>query len=390
LALTSALAFDQLRRYAAEGAALTEASATILGYTELEPLAQALCRIGTRLVLADRACVYARRGDKLIRIGYAAQRAELTAPETLPCDDARAQAELAEAFAGAPLAARPLTLPVHGERDEGHGLLVVTRPAGYPFERSELRLLDALVTLAALALRNVDFYEQSTQANRALAESNSFKDDLMAMFAHDFRGPLTVIYGFCELLLETEDADVRKGVLTIVEQTKRLGKLSEDALALAATQSAGFSLQRSPADISEFIREIVEPLAHGTARVRVEAPAEPVVLPFDRSRLRHAIENVVGNALKYSSEAVDVRVAAGAGEVRVDVIDRGIGIKPDELERVFVRFGRGSNARSQGFTGSGVGLYIAKKIVEVHGGRLTVASRENEGSTFTIVLPLVP
>jgi len=96
---------------------------------------------------------------------------------------------------------------------------------------------------------------------------------------------------------------------------------------------------------------------------------------------------VIGNALKYSSGRVEIRVAQGTGEVTVAVIDRGIGIPPGELEKVFSRFGRGTNARSRGFSGSGVGLYIAKKIVDVHGGRLDVASEEDEGSTFTVVLP---
>ena len=83
-----------------------------------------------------------------------------------------------------------------------------------------------------------------------------------------------------------------------------------------------------------------------------------------------------------------VVVEPGEREVRVGVEDRGIGIPAADLERIFSRFGRATNARSRGISGSGVGLYIAKKIVEVHGGRLEVRSSENEGSTFTIVLPL--
>jgi signal transduction histidine kinase len=83
-----------------------------------------------------------------------------------------------------------------------------------------------------------------------------------------------------------------------------------------------------------------------------------------------------------------VRVDADATEARIEVRDRGIGIPAAEIERVFTRFGRGTNARDRRFSGTGVGLYIARKIVDVHGGRLTVASVEGEGSTFTIGLPL--
>ena len=210
----------------------------------------------------------------------------------------------------------------------------------------------------------------------------------MAMFAHDFKGPLTVISGFSELLFDDDDPDVRKSAETIVEQTRRLSRLSDDALALAATQSAGFSLRRAPEDVIEFVRGAVEQLDRD-GRIVVDAPADPLVLALDRVRLRHVIDNVIGNALKYSSGQVDVTVRSTGDEVRIDVADRGIGIPSADIEKIFSRYGRGANARSRGITGSGVGLYIAKKIVEVHEGRLEVSSTENEGSTFTIVLPFV-
>ena len=116
-------------------------------------------------------------------------------------------------------------------------------------------------------------------------------------------------------------------------------------------------------------------------------PVEPVVISFDRGRLRHVIDNVVGNALKYSSGNVAVRVAATVEGASIEVADIGIGIPEGEVERIFTRFGRGTNARSRGIAGSGVGLYVAKKIVDVHGGRLIVRSVENQGSTFSILLP---
>jgi signal transduction histidine kinase len=100
------------------------------------------------------------------------------------------------------------------------------------------------------------------------------------------------------------------------------------------------------------------------------------------------VDNVLGNALKYSQGAVTVTVRREEDAATVEVADRGIGIPKNDLGKIFDRFGRGANARTRGITGSGVGLYIAKKIVEVHGGRLTVGSVENEGSTFTIALPL--
>ncbi|MGH7754749.1 MAG: sensor histidine kinase [Vulcanimicrobiaceae bacterium] len=384
LALSNAFAFDQLRRYAAEGAALAGAARTLLGYTELGPLAGALCNLAVRLFAADGAALYDRRAEHFERIGSARKATALELPPSLPSDEPAAHGRL---NAAAPERVIEIArVPEAGGGDENfRGLLAIERRS--PIERSDQRLLDALVSLAALAIRNVDLYEQSTRANRALAESNAFKDDLMAMFAHDFKGPLTVISGFAELLAENGDPEVRQYVATIYEQTHRLARLSEDALALAATQSAGFSLQRRLEDLAEFVREAVEPLDPSGERIAVRVPQEPIEVSFDRSRLRHVLDNVVGNAVKYSEGAIEIALEADAQEARIAVIDRGIGIPSAEYERIFARFGRASNARARGVAGSGVGLYIARKIIEVHGGRIEVASREGEGSTFTIALP---
>jgi K+-sensing histidine kinase KdpD len=388
LALTTALSFEQLRRYAAEGAALTEAARTILNFTELEPLADALCRLAFRLVRAETVCLYGRRdgteGLVLISCEPAAKRNAV--PATLPPKRDAALAAIKKSVGEMSLAVMPTTFPDTADREHG-GLLVIAR-SRRAFEKAEIRVIEALVTLAALAIRNVELYEQSTRANRALAESNAFKDDLMAMFAHDFKGPLTVISGFAELMLETGDGEIRSGAETIIEQTRRLAKLAEDALALAATQSAGFSLRRRRQDLVAFVRDAVRGLNVGAERITIDAPKESVIVPFDRARLRHVIDNVVGNALKYSKEDVGIRIFRAEGEAVVEVVDRGIGIPEAEMQRIFSRFGRGSNARAHGITGSGVGLYIAKKIVEVHRGHLDVASRQNEGSTFTVALPL--
>jgi signal transduction histidine kinase len=386
LALSNALAFDQLRQHAVEGAALAEAARTILGFTELEPLASALSGLARRFFNAERSVLYGRVGDELRALGSAGLPTAPAMPARLPLERGAIEALLSASEQPRQFALAALRLPGHDDAERS-GLLAVMRAT--PFEKGDHRLLESLVTLAALAMRNVELYEQSSRANRALAESSAFKDDLMAMFAHDFKGPLTVISGFAELLLEDGlEGEGRAAAQTILAQSARLAKLSEDALALASTQSAGFSLSRKLADLVAFVSDAVRDANAGTGRVEFAAGAEAVPVRFDASRLRHALENLLGNALKYSSGAVVVRVDADATEARIEVRDRGIGIPAAEIERVFTRFGRGTNARDRRFSGTGVGLYIARKIVDVHGGRLTVASVEGEGSTFTIGLPL--
>jgi signal transduction histidine kinase len=207
------------------------------------------------------------------------------------------------------------------------------------------------------------------------------------MLAHDFKGPLTVILGYCELLLETATQS-RDEIETVYSQTKRLVRLSDDALVLAQTQAEGFSLARTTVDAGSFVADCVETSAPNNPRLHVHLPEKPVNVELDPHRFRHVIDNLVSNALKYSTEGVDISVTQQGQSVVISVHDRGIGIPREELGSLFTRFGRASNARNKGISGSGIGLYVARKIVEVHQGSIAVESQENEGSTFIVTLPV--
>ncbi|MBV8244736.1 MAG: hypothetical protein JOZ38_02330 [Candidatus Eremiobacteraeota bacterium] len=257
-----------------------------------------------------------------------------------------------------------------------------------PLDAGELESMRAFAALASLTIHADALDHETATASRSLRESNAFKDDVLAMLGHDFRGPLTVILGYCELLAESAP-EIKAEIETIFTQTQRLVRLSEDAVVLAQTQAGGFSLAREPTDLGEFVREAVRAFDPSERRITVRSGDAPVWAPIDRVRFRHVLDNVVLNALKYSDGAVEVEVRSTATEAAVAVTDRGIGIPEGDLPSVFTRFGRAGNARRKGIAGSGVGLYVANKIVHVHGGRIEVVSREGEGSTFTIVIPLV-
>jgi len=389
LALANARAFEAERRFAAESAAISEAGRTVLAHSELGALAEAMTRYALDLSDAHAASLYVPREGVLARVACASFAGEGTLPETIGFEDPLVERAIASGdstlttVAGAATAVVPLRSAAAASPA---GIFICQRISedARPFDRSVLRLLEALGTLVALGLRNVELY-------RALSENNEFKDDLLAMFTHDFKGPLTVIQGYTELLMEEEMGNRKASIETIYAQSKRLAKLAEDALVLARTQAAGFSLQRDICDLNGFVGESVHAHDPGEDRIEYVYPEEDDTIVFiDRTRLRHVLDNVIGNALKYSQGTVRVEVEVRGTEALVRVIDSGIGIPPADLERVFVRFGRGTNARSRGIAGTGVGLYISRKIVEVHGGRIAVRSVENEGSTFEIMLPLAP
>ena len=268
-------------------------------------------------------------------------------------------------------------------------VVFVASPESYDWTNSERRVyFHMLASHLELALSGALGFERIQQLARALSESNEFKDDLLAMLAHDFKGPLTVILGYCELLLESATPELQEELETIYSQTQRLVRLSEDAVALAQTQAGGFSLDRATLDLRTVVLESVKAHNRADARIRLSLPEEPVMVLLDTARFNHVLDNLLMNALKYSQEEVVVRLSRGDGNATIAITDRGIGIPQAELGAVFARFGRASNARRKGISGTGVGLYVSRKIIEVHGGSIAVQSTEGEGSTFTVTLPL--
>lgn len=264
-------------------------------------------------------------------------------------------------------------------------------PDVYDWTDAERRVyFHMLASHLELALSGALGFERIQQLARALSESNEFKDDLLAMLAHDFKGPLTVISGYCELLLENAPVQLHEELQTIYSQTKRLVRLSDDAVALAQTQAGNFSLDRAPLDLRQIVAESVKAHNRGEERIKLSAPADPVMVSLDPARFNHVLDNLLMNGLKYSQDEIHVRVTRGDSNVTIDISDRGIGIPASELGTIFSRFGRASNARRKGISGSGVGLYVSRKIVETHGGSIAVQSNEGAGSIFTVTLPLKP
>lgn len=398
IALSNAHAYERELQRGQERETLAEAARTILSFTTIGPLADVMSRLASTLLHADCACVLRWNGERYSSVGTfgsgvdeliersgfdVVHRADRIAG--IGGDERRVQ----RFIDGPGYVVVPLSLAVSDGRGSIDAFFLVGRHGDSRFARDELRLLQELGALLALALRNLELYEAMGLANRALQESSEFKDDLLAMLAHDFKGPLTVILGYCDLLIETSE-EQREEVETILSQTKRLVRLSEDALVLAQTQSEGFSLARTIVDLGGFVAECADATAPNNPRVIVEVPTEPLAVELDPHRFRHVIDNLVSNALKYSSGEVRVKVRREHDRGMIEVADDGIGIPGDELQTLFTRFGRASNARGKGISGSGIGLYVARKIVDVHRGTISVRSKENEGTTFTVLLPLAP
>ncbi len=276
IALSNARAYERELRRAQERETLAEAARTILSHTVLGSLADVMCRLGVNLVHAANACVlrwdateyrmvgvYGDSVDRLINESGFDLEQRVERLTSIASEERRVQ----RLIDGPGYVVIPLSRTSADQGSESiDAFLLVGKFEGERFTREELRLLQELGALLALALRNIELYEATSRANDALQESSEFKDDLLAMLAHDFKGPLTVILGYCELLGES-DREHHEEIETIHAQTQRLVRLSDDALVLAQTQSEGFSLARSVLDLGSFVAECVDATAPNNPRV---------------------------------------------------------------------------------------------------------------------------
>ncbi len=263
-----------------------------------------------------------------------------------------------------------------------------------PYSSADIFAIGLLAQYFGVAVRNVELYQELAARRDAVVELNQVKNDLIAMMAHDFKGPLTAIVGFADVLAEDErfDADSREYLGIISSSAMRLAALATETLVLSRLEHNELSLALEEIDLAALVNDVVRVLGV-TRAIDLRVSTGMPKMRGDAARLRQVIENLIGNAIKYSpgGEPVDVAVRAPeAGRVEIAVRDRGIGIPESERTKLFSRFARASNARALGIGGTGFGLYLARTIVDLHGGRISVDSSEGRGSTFRVVLPVQP
>jgi PAS domain S-box-containing protein len=211
--------------------------------------------------------------------------------------------------------------------------------------------------------------------------------EFLAMASHELRTPLVSIQGHAQLM-QRRGTYSERGAATIITQARQLSRLIDDLLLASQIDADRLELRRDELDLVAAAREAAGYVANSDG-IRIEAPPHPVVIRADRQRLGQVFGNLLTNAVKYSvgDAEIQVRISDGDGEVRVDVIDHGIGIRPDDIPHIFTRFYRAEDVAGE-IKGTGLGLYITRRIVEGHGGTITVESKPGEGSTFTLTFPV--
>jgi signal transduction histidine kinase len=225
---------------------------------------------------------------------------------------------------------------------------------------------------------------------RRLREATEQREDLLRAVSHDLRNPLQIVVLQAQRLLALAQEDrPRRGAAGILVAARRMDRMLRDLADSARSEGGRLELDCRPVALRPFLGQLLEGSAGvlDATRVDNEIPEDLPEIHADPDRLDRILVNLVGNALKYSPGRVRIRAERIDGEVRVGVQDGGPGIAAADLPRLFERYYRGQRHEGEGL---GLGLFIVRKLVEAHGGRIGVESRPGAGSTFTFALPIAP
>ena len=235
---------------------------------------------------------------------------------------------------------------------------------------------------------------QLLEQNEQLLEADRLKDEFVALISHDLRTPLTSIMGYLELIRDDENlTDEQRGFLRVADRNAdRLLRLVNDLLFVARFEAGQLELNQTEIDLAAIVRQSVQEAESRATAGGVELTCDAGAVSAvnaDKGRMFQLVENLVSNAVKFTPAGGDVRVSVTPvnGVVRLEVADTGIGIEPEEQQRLFERFFRASTAAKHQIPGTGLGLYITRAIVEAHGGSIVVRSDPGEGTSFSVELP---
>lgn len=226
------------------------------------------------------------------------------------------------------------------------------------------------------------------------------KSDLVAVVAHQLRSPLSAIRWILGSLADQDYGPINEKQSELITKgtttTAELAALVDDILNVSKIEEAKFDYNFESVDVPAMVAKIADSLKEKAFRRKVnilsDLPKAKILATFDEDRMKMVITNIIDNAINYSKEAgsVGIKVEDNGEELAIVVKDGGIGIPKESEAKLFEKFYRAKNARQTKPQGTGLGLFLAKTIVEGHGGKIGFVSKENEGTTFTVTIPKKP
>ncbi len=303
-------------------------------------------------------------------------------------------------------------LRAHGEL-VGY-LALGDKQAGTVYSNQDLAVIEIMRKELAVAVANAKAYDEISQFNVTLqqrirdatkrlkvANSNlraldKTKDEFISMASHQLGTPLTAITGYLSMALDNDKhnmtQDQKEFVSYALEAAEKMVYMSGDMLNVSRLNSGRFMIQRQPAELVSMVQQEMHQLEPAAARkglsLTADLPDVPVTIELDESKTRQVIMNFIDNALYYTeSGGVHVKLEQTSNQVKLTVTDTGIGVPAAQQPKLFVKFYRADNAKQVRPDGTGLGLYLAKRVIEDQGGQLIFTSVEGKGSTFGFTLP---
>jgi signal transduction histidine kinase len=289
-----------------------------------------------------------------------------------------------------------LGVPLLSE-DEVIGVLVVTRKTPGDFEPEIVRLLTTFATQSALAIQNARLFLEIEDKGRQLEVASRHKSEFLANMSHELRTPLNAILGFSEVLADRLFGEINdkqaEYLRDILESGRHLLSLINDILDLSKIEAGRMELEPTEFDLPGAIENALTLVRERAGRRGItlvrEVDTRVGTIRGDERKVKQIVLNLLSNAIKFTPEGgrIDVRAGVSGGAVEVSVSDTGVGIAPEDQATVFEEFRQVGTADKK-VEGTGLGLALCRKFVELHGGRIRVTSRLGHGSTFTFTLPV--
>ncbi|MDA8188750.1 MAG: GAF domain-containing sensor histidine kinase [Dehalococcoidales bacterium] len=397
-----------LERRLAEEVAIADVQQRLLSCTDSEQVAGVLLEIAPELSSAERCRLVVRRDETGWRcwdetVGQPMQEYELGLDAAFPEAVVAGKGPMLIPDLGVSRAPRvEFASRLKVRSYMALPLVVARRPVGL-FEAANFvhpegldeyaEVLSDILTAAASAIEVARLYEEVRQRAEELSSLLQHLEDYVHMVSHDLRAPLSIILGQAQLaqraLQNGRQERVAQSLEAVETSARRMNAMIEELVDMARLEAGIARLRLQPVDLLRFLEDLKERMTGvwDVSRIGVVAPHEPLPLvSADPDRLDRILTNLLTNALKYSRGKVTMQMERQQGEVVISVIDRGHGIAPEDAPHIFDRFYRGkAEPREQGL---GLGLYITKMFVELHGGRIWVESELGKGSKFSFTLPV--
>jgi len=261
------------------------------------------------------------------------------------------------------------------------------------YTEEDVTIVETLAAQAAVAIQNNWLLDETQTAYEKMMQLDRMKSDFMAIVSHELRTPLGLVLGHSSLLMDTASEEQKQDLMVIANSANRMKEIIEQFSDSDTLEHDLAEMRRRRVSLSSLVREVIDSFRELAENRKItlllELPGSDMVVEGDMDKIGIALRNLIQNALSFTNEGGKIKVKGEQvpGYIKITVMDNGIGIPPDELDKIFTRFYQVEKHLTRKHGGVGLGLSIAKEMVELHGGTISVESVEGMGSKFSFMLP---